>query len=92
MITNCRVELTDEQRNILYRRLTGKDVKGLISRAGVVKLINDHIDSLLHDVVEQSHDEPEQVDFCSTDCCKANKLLRSRINTIQHRLDKITQG
>jgi len=29
----------------------------------------------------------EPGEFCSDDCCRANDLLRSRMNVLQHRLD-----
>lgn len=90
MNVNVRISLTDEQRNVLYQKITGKKVKAMITRAGVVALVNDFIDSMLTD---QAVSHPEQKPMALTmpdahdDCCKQNQLLLRRVNTLQHRLD-----
>lgn len=45
--TNISIELSDEQRNKIARRLDGKDTKRLISRAEVVTLATDAVMALL---------------------------------------------
>lgn len=40
MNLNCRLSLTDEQRNNIKRNITGKDVKALATRAEICELIN----------------------------------------------------
>jgi hypothetical protein len=47
MNTNIKISLTDEQRNILYQRMTGKNVKRMISRAEVNQLVHEYIEMLL---------------------------------------------
>lgn len=89
MNVNCKVSLTDEQRNLLYRRITGKDVKRLISRKEVCELVDDYIATLLNGSSEPEPDQAE-IEFPEgghVDCCRANTLLLTRINRLQHRLD-----
>lgn len=50
MNVNCKVSLTDEQRNTFFRRLSGKDSKGMVSRADVNKFVNDRIEKFLNGV------------------------------------------
>jgi len=96
MNVNVKISLTDEERNTLYRRMTGKDVKRLISRKEVCELVNEYIAVLLSTQEPEAYrgndygdDEPDQADmnFCSDDCCRTNTLLRQRMNRLQHRLD-----
>ena len=93
MNVNCRVTLTDEQRNTLYRRITGKDVKRMVSRKEVCELVNDFIDELLrHGSSNELAGEPDQAEINfpeggHDDCCRANALLLKRVNILQHRLD-----
>ena len=47
MNINCKLTLTDEQRNILKRRITGKDVKAMVSRKEVCELVNEYVQMLL---------------------------------------------
>ena len=93
MNVNVKLSLTDEQRNVLKRRLTGKDVKAMISRKEVNELVQDFIASLLTGDAPETPEAPadEQLDLTFNgghdDCCKANKLLLTRINRLQHALD-----
>ena len=50
MNVNVKISLTDEERNTLYRRITGKDVKRMISRKEVCELVQQHIDDLLEGI------------------------------------------
>ena len=47
MNTNIRITLTDAQRNVLKRRLTGKDTKAMISRAELNELVQGYVNELL---------------------------------------------
>ena len=102
MNTNIRITLTDAQRNVLKRRLTGKDTKAMISRAELNELVQGYVNELLlykpiqkplleaeYRGADYGDDEPDQgdVDFCSDDCCRRNELLQRRVNILQHRLD-----
>jgi hypothetical protein len=45
MNLNCRLTLTDEQRNNIKRNLTGKNVKALATRAEICELVNDLLEA-----------------------------------------------
>lgn len=47
MNVNVKVALTDEQRNVMYRNLTGKDVKRMVSRREVNDFVQGCIDAVL---------------------------------------------
>lgn len=47
MNVNIKVSLTDEQRNNMHRRLTGKQTKGMVSRATVNEFMQGCLDSFL---------------------------------------------
>ena len=96
MNVNVRVSLTDEQRNILKKRLTGKDVKAMVTRAEVNELVYAHIHSLLNEPLAFEHTFApvvEEIELsnppsrCSDECCRQNELLLARINRLQHKLD-----
>lgn len=111
---NFKYSMTDEQRNRLKRKLTGKSVKGLASRGDVCALLQKELDRLIGNgqigdkVADAMADcipphmraEPEpipqaQLDFTAEDytpaevaeVIKQNKLLLTRINILQYRLD-----
>lgn len=104
---NFKYTLTDEQRNTLKRKLTGKAVKGLASRADVCAILQKALDDALvgrrqigdkiaDAMAECINDEPvEQAEFNLSDysaadvedLVKQNKLLHSRVNRLQYRLD-----
>lgn len=54
MNVNCKVSLTDEQRVIMYQRLTGKNGKGMVSRADVNTFVKDRIEKFLNGVDTKS--------------------------------------
>lgn len=102
MNLNCKLTLTDEQRNNIKRHLTGKDVKALAKRAEICQLIEDLLEPFLcaprHEsrgTVADAQDAREfyenqaSLDFCSDDCCTRNDLLQRRVNILQHRLDTL---
>ena len=47
MNLNCKLSLTDEQRNNIKRHLTGKNVKALAKRAEICQLIEDLLEPFL---------------------------------------------
>ena len=103
MNLNCKLSFTDEQRNRIKQHLTGKPVKALATRAEICQLINDLLEAFTEpyvhverkrDVATFEEDMEVIIDegvnnACTEDCCRANELLRTRINTLQHRLDRM---
>ena len=98
MNVNCKVTLTDEQRNNIKCHITGKLLKGLATRAEVCELINELLEPYtgiyVHVALKPGlrPQEPDQaeIDFADDthdDCCRSNALLRTRLNKLQHRLD-----
>lgn len=98
MNVNCKVSLTDEERNVMYRRLTGKNGKGMVSRMEVNNWVKDKIQNFLslgspstEFVCGSSETIPKKVQ--STDgeevewVMKQNRLLTSRVNQLQHLID-----
>lgn len=47
MNLNCKLSLTDEQRNAIKRHLTGKDVKAMATRAEVCELVQELLEPFL---------------------------------------------
>lgn len=47
MNVNVKVTLTDEERNVMFRRLTGKNGKGMVSRAEVNQWVKDNLERFL---------------------------------------------
>ncbi len=92
MNTNIRITLTDAQRNVIKRRITGKDTKAMISRAELNQLVQEYVADLLSykpisKPLLEEPDMPEPSEFCGDDCCRRNELLQARVNRLQHRLD-----
>lgn len=102
MNLNCKLSLTDEQRNAIKRHLTGKDVKAMATRAEICQLVQDLLEPFLtpprpkretpfvrdgRNEVPPHRPEPPAFAEGHDDCCKANELLRQRVNVLQHRLD-----
>ncbi len=100
---NFKYTLTDEQRNQLYINLTGKNTKGMVSRADVCRLLQEALDEALKvyrpapkpeyqgaDVSYVIEDEISDGEVDVDLVMKQNKLLHSRVNRLQHLLD--TQG
>ena len=47
MNVNVKLSLTDEQRNVMHRRLTGKNGKGMVTRADVNEWVKEQIERFL---------------------------------------------
>lgn len=47
MNVNCKLSLTDEQRNTMHNRLTGKSTKKMVSRAEVCNWVNEQLERFL---------------------------------------------
>ena len=60
---NFKYSLTDEQRNVLHQRLTGKQTKGLASRADVCGILQDALDSMIQGTAPQPALETPQEDL-----------------------------
>lgn len=50
MNVNIKLSLTDRERNLLKRKMVGKDVKALATRADVNQMVNGFMQSMLEDV------------------------------------------
>jgi hypothetical protein len=99
MNVNVKLSISDEDRNLMSRRLTGKDSKKMVSRAEVNNWVKDQLEKFLRlgspatEKVNEAITEREQIDFADLteqdieDVMKQNKLLQHRINVLQHRLD-----
>lgn len=96
MNVNCKLTLTDEERNVMFRRLTGKNGKGMVSRAEVNQWVKDKLQSFLSigsPSTEQVEPEVELLTLADLEnidveeVMQQNKLLQTRINILQHRLD-----
>lgn len=99
MNVNCKLSLTDEQRNQMHNRLTGTATKKMVSRADVNNWVKDHLDRFLQ--VGSPTTEPEVETVRLTDeefdnleqgeieyIIEQNKLLHTRINKLQFTLDR----
>ena len=97
MNVNVKITLSDEQRNVMYRRISGKNVKRLISRAEVNQLVQDFIASQLSGTfnepeapdTQESINTAEFSDADITETLMQNKMLHSRCNRLQHKLDTL---
>ena len=98
MNVNVKITLSDEQRNVMYRRISGKNVKRLISRAEVSQLVQDFIASQLSGTfvnepeapdIQEAVNTAELSDADITETLMQNKLLHSRCNRLQHKLDTL---
>jgi hypothetical protein len=94
MNVNVKVTLTDEERNVMANRLTGTLSKKMVSRADVNDFVKKQIERFLAvgspttetvEVEEIDHTEMSESDI--KEVMKQNKLLLSRVNVLQHRLD-----
>ena len=104
MNVNCKIALTDEERNVMFRRLTGKNGKGMVSRADVNNWIKDHLQSFLTlgsptteqidaveviDEVKMTDDEFDNLEQGEVEwVIKQNRLLTTRVNRLQYLLDR----
>jgi hypothetical protein len=100
MNVNCKLTLTDEERNVMFRRLTGKNGKGMVSRAEVNQWVKDKLQSFLSIGSPSTETVEEEIEVNLTDeefdnleqgeiewIIKQNALLIKRVNILQHRLD-----
>jgi hypothetical protein len=97
MNVNCKLSLTDHQRNQMHNRLTGTLTKKMVSRADVNTWVTEQLDRFMkvgspitekvEDVrlTDEEFDNLEQgeIEYVITQ----NKLLLNRINVLQHALD-----
>lgn len=101
MNVNCKLTLTDEERNVMFRRLTGKSGKGMVSRADVNNWVKDHLQSFLSlgspttEQVEEikeinmTDDEFDDLEKGEIEyIIEQNKLLHTRVNKLQFALDR----
>jgi len=101
MNVNCKLSLTDEQRNTMFRRLTGKTGKGMVSRADVNNWVKDHLQSFLSlgsptteqveevETVRLTDEEFDNLEQGEIEwIIEQNKLLTTRVNRLQFMLDK----
>lgn len=94
MNVNCKLSLTDEERNAMHNRLTGTSTKKMVSRADVNTWVKDQIERFIKvgspttEKVEVKL-TPEQVaDIDVEEVMKQNELLLTRVNRLQFLLDK----
>ena len=103
MTTNCKIVLTESQRDRLASILDGKDNCRLATRKEICRLAADYVMSIADgkatgnpelDPLDEPAELPAYDDMghgeliaALDEAERANALLRSRINTLQHRLD-----
>jgi hypothetical protein len=96
MNVNVKLSLSDDERRRLASCLAGKPVKRLATRADVNQLVRDLLSASMSGAPapretapapEPGIESPADDDFCSEECCRQNRLLTSRVNVLQHRLD-----
>jgi hypothetical protein len=98
MNVNVKISMTDEQRNVMFRRLTGKNGKGMVSRADVNLWVKEQLERFLAngsaEIVEESN-EPISINIEDVDVGEVitqNQLLQSRVNRLQFLLDTNSRG
>jgi hypothetical protein len=100
MNVNVKLSLTDEERNTMFRRLTGKTTKGMVSRADVNQWVKDQLQTFLtlgspttetiNDRGSDQYANPEPIDIDDMDVeevIRQNKLLQTRVNRLQYLID-----
>lgn len=98
MNVNVKISISDEDRNLMFRRLTGKDTKGMVSRADVNAWVMEQLERFLRlgspttaqieEIdVEEMMSTAEYSDEDISEVLKQNKLLQRRVNILQHALD-----
>ena len=109
MNVNVKLSISDEDRNLMSRRLTGKDSKKMVSRAEVNNWVKDQLEKFLRlgspataqietaredEEFEELKRKDELYDLGTGELIEAlqeaekqNKLLLTRNNVLQHRLD-----
>jgi hypothetical protein len=102
MNVNVKLSLTDEQRNTMFRRLTGKNTKGMVSRADVNQWVKEELERFLtlgspttETINDRGSDEyanpVEEIDIDDInveEVIKQNQLLTTRVNRLQYMLDR----
>ncbi len=58
MNINIKVSLTDIERNRMYRNITGKCVKKMISRSELNDFVAGCIDAAISEIARKEHDDP----------------------------------
>ena len=58
MNVNVKLSLTDEQRNVMYRNMTGKDVKRMVSRAEVNEFVRGCLAAVVEDAPVDGEGQP----------------------------------
>jgi len=54
MNVNIKLSLSDEERNLIARKIAGKDIKRLCSRADVVEMVNGFMAGFLTEVKKEA--------------------------------------
>jgi hypothetical protein len=99
MNVNVKISISDEDRNLMFRRLTGKDTKGMVSRADVNTWVKEQLERFLtvgspttERVEEIEEREPINIDDFTQqdieDVIKQNELLLKRVNEQQNFIDR----
>ena len=100
MNVNCKLSLTDAERNQMHNRLTGTATKKMVSRADVNNWVKDQIERLLKvgsPGTEQIKTEVKPLDKINFDdvepgeimeVMRQNELLLTRVNRLQFMLDR----
>ena len=100
MNVNVKISITDEDRNLMFRRLTGKDTKGMVSRADVNTWVNEQLERFLRvgspttERVAEVVEEREPINFADLteqdieDVLRQNELLLKRVNDQQNFIDR----
>jgi len=98
MNVNVKLSISDEDRNLMSKRLTGKDTKKMVSRAEVNEWVKGQLETFLRlgspastRVTEEIKEDFEEIDMDNIDVeevMRQNKLLLNRVNVLQFALDK----
>lgn len=79
MNVNVKLSLTDEERNTMYRNMTGKDVKRMVSRAEVNEFVQGCIAGMLERPCDcASLNPPAACDSCTPLCNRGHKGCAER--------------
>lgn len=97
MNVNVKLSLTDEERNVMFRRLTGKSTKGMVSRADVNEWVKKELEKFLtlgSPTTERVEEVIEPINFADLtekdieDVILQNELLLKRVNDQQNFIDR----
>jgi hypothetical protein len=99
MNVNVKLSISDEDRNLMSRRLTGKDSKKMVSRAEVNVWVKEQLEKFLRlgsptteqvdDLVDDSPDEPffDDPDYASDLSERDIEDVMKRNELLQHRVN-----